>query len=661
MKFIVIICAYNCERWIQKCVSSLISQTYKLYECYIIDDVSTDNTPSKIKGLISGYENINFIQNKIKYYQTGNYDQIIRSSSICDDDIIVQLDGDDWFSDKNVLQRLNRYYSFNDIWMTFGQFKYSDGKIGFAQKLETEPNFRKDNFNLTHLRTHKAFLWRSIVRCDLLHNNWYPKRAGDMFFMLPMAEMATSKHIMFVEEINYIYNDENPLNDNKLSLKEQNELAKFAREKRPYKPLNYSLRFLTKHRFDIAAKVLLARFEDKKINSNFAVEVYKEHIKAFTNGTFTEYDNINKNSFEKYLGVFRKILSSISTDNFDKRFKVPVDLKGNLLNGSHRVSACILYNKIPSTFISSNDKDGQLICDFNFFKKMGLKSKYLDAMALHYCKLKDNTKIITLYPARSPDTYCETFIENLILSNLSVVYIKSVDLNQNGFMNLISQIYLNEHWLNDDRNNFAGLKAKVGLCTGRSRLKVFLVECEDLNKINSIKQEIRKFYKIEKSSVHINDTHDETLRIAKILFNNNSIFFLNYANHNHLNSIWNRINELKDYIISNKLKVDDFCITGSYILELFNLRQSRDIDFLYSFEGSFDDLSNYFGSHESEIEYYQTHKHDIIYNDFNHFYFNDIKFAKIDIVKKLKENRKEKKDLFDVTLIKEYLNGQRKC
>ena len=66
----------------------------------------------------------------------------------------------------------------------------------------------------------------------------------------------------------------------------------------------------------------------------------------------------------------------------------------------------------------------------------------------------------------------------------------------------------------------------------------------------------------------------------------------------------NRINELKDYIISNKLKVDDFCITGSYILELFNLRQSRDIDFLYSFEGSFDDLSNYFGSHESEIEYY---------------------------------------------------------
>ena len=659
MKFIVIICAYNCEKWIGKCISSLISQTYKHYECFIIDDVSTDNTSLKIKNLILGRDNFTFVQNKIKYYQTGNYDQIIRDSSVNDQDVIVQLDGDDWFPDENVLKRLCKYYSDRNIWMTFGQFQYSDGRPGFAKELKSTHNLRKDNFNLTHLRTHKAFLWRAIDRLDLqCIDNWYPKRAGDMFFMLPMAEMATSTHIMFIEEVNYIYNDDNPLNDNKVSLDEQNELAKYARTKRPYKPLNYSLKYLTKNRFDLAAKVLLAKFEDKKINSNFAIEVYKEHIRAFTNGTFTEYDNISKNSFKKYLDVFREILSSIKINNFDKRYSVPVDKDENLLNGSHRVSACILYNKIPYTFTSFNDRDGQLKCDFNFFKKMGLKSKYLDAMALNYCKLKDSTKIITLYPARSCNKSSESFIEDLICTKLSVVYTKTIDLSRNGLLNLISQIYLNEDWLNDEQRTFSGLKAKAKLCAGNSKLKVFLVECQDMNKINNIKQEIRKFYKIKKSSVHINDTHNETLRIAKVVFNSNSVFFLNNAKYNHLNSIFNRMNEFKDYIIINKLNLDDFCITGSFILELFNLRQARDIDFLCSFKGNFSGLCNYFSSHDSEMEFYPTVKDNIIYNDFNHFYFNDIKFATHEIVRKLKESRKEEKDLLDVSLLNKYLDEQ---
>ena len=52
---------------------------------------------------------------------------------------------------------------------------------------------------------------------------------------------------------------------------------------------------------------------------------------------------------------------------------------------------------------------------------------------------------------------------------------------------------------------------------------------------------------------------------------------------------------------------------------------------------------------------YSTEIDDIIYNPLNHFYYNDVKFATLDIVKKLKETRMEQKDINDLNLIKEVL------
>ncbi len=47
----VIVPAYNCEKHIEKCVDSLINQTYKNIEIIIVDDGSTDNTYGIIERL----------------------------------------------------------------------------------------------------------------------------------------------------------------------------------------------------------------------------------------------------------------------------------------------------------------------------------------------------------------------------------------------------------------------------------------------------------------------------------------------------------------------------------------------------------------------------------------------------------------------------------
>ena len=48
-KVSIIVAAYNIENYIEKCIKSLINQTYKNIEIIIINDGSTDNTLNVIK------------------------------------------------------------------------------------------------------------------------------------------------------------------------------------------------------------------------------------------------------------------------------------------------------------------------------------------------------------------------------------------------------------------------------------------------------------------------------------------------------------------------------------------------------------------------------------------------------------------------------------
>lgn len=239
MRFIIVTTAYNCENWVSKCIHSIKRQTFDNYLCFIFDDLSTDSTALVAANAIADDSRFAIIRNNKKYYQTGNYDKLIRSTIINDSDIIIEVDGDDWLPDENVFQRISILYCNSSLWLTYGQFKYSNGGPGISRPINNNENLRVSNFCVSHLRTWKAFLWRNIKQTDLYYSNsWYPESGGDVFFMLPMLEMATQNHFKFISQINYIYNELNPLNDNKVSLKKQNHFANYARRKMPYTALD---------------------------------------------------------------------------------------------------------------------------------------------------------------------------------------------------------------------------------------------------------------------------------------------------------------------------------------------------------------------------------------------------------------------------------------
>ena len=215
-----------------------MSQRHKDFTCYITDDLSTDNTVNVIKETIKNDSRFILIENKSKLYQPGNYDQIIRGQNISDDEICVEVDGDDWLPDSNVFTRINDVYKDENVWMTSGSFRYHDGRPGFANPPTNFSNVRKQTFTLSHLRTWKSWLWKKINPEDLKdENNNYWNVAGDLSFMFPMFEMSGEEHYRFLSEINYIYNESNPINDHKVNMSNVINTVNKIRNKSEYKKL----------------------------------------------------------------------------------------------------------------------------------------------------------------------------------------------------------------------------------------------------------------------------------------------------------------------------------------------------------------------------------------------------------------------------------------
>lgn len=239
MGVIVLTTSYNCEKFIERSLATIMSQTYKDFRCFITDDISTDNTVEKIKEFIKNDNRFVLIENKTKMYQAGNYDQVIRGDyNISDEDICIEVDGDDWLPDSKVFQRVVDTYNSDDVWLANGSFKYHDGRPGFSQPHTTFEDIRQKPFTLSHLRTWKSFLWRSIKQEDLKDsNNNYWKIACDLAFMFPMVEMCGSEHYKFMYDVNYIYNESNPLNEHKVNFPEVQKMNQIIRRYKPYEKL----------------------------------------------------------------------------------------------------------------------------------------------------------------------------------------------------------------------------------------------------------------------------------------------------------------------------------------------------------------------------------------------------------------------------------------
>jgi len=238
----IIIPSYNNAKLYRKNLDALFSQNYSNYRVIYIDDASPDGTADLVEEYVneSGVgARFTMIRNSERCGALKNlYDAI----HTCDDqDIVVTYDGDDWFPHKNVLKRVNEAYSSKKtVWLTHGKLQqYPIGTTTWCKdvpkKIIKKNQFRKFRCP-SHLRTFYAWLFKKIELDDLLYEGEFYEMAWDLAMMYPMIEMAGERH-QFIDEVLYIYNATNPLNDFRQAPNYQASLAAYIRKLPPYKRL----------------------------------------------------------------------------------------------------------------------------------------------------------------------------------------------------------------------------------------------------------------------------------------------------------------------------------------------------------------------------------------------------------------------------------------
>jgi len=215
--FKIIVPFYNASKYLERCVSSIITQKYDNFQVIFIDDASTDDSWSKLplddKRCIC-------IKNEVRKTALENIHNAIMT--YCNKgDIVAIVDGDDALLNKTSISHMNSMYEEKDCWICYGQFMLSTGSVGFASEYSEREyaKVRKAPFRLSHLRTFKADLYHKIKEQDEnfdclkdVNGNFY-KIAYDVAIGFPLFDLCPFERVVFNPKPVYLYNFENPISD----------------------------------------------------------------------------------------------------------------------------------------------------------------------------------------------------------------------------------------------------------------------------------------------------------------------------------------------------------------------------------------------------------------------------------------------------------------
>lgn len=241
--FVIIVPSFNNESWIKLNLDSIFNQSYSQYRVIYCNDASTDATFSLLENYLAMHnlhERVTVI-NREK--NVGGLANIYDAVQLCKPhEVAIELDGDDWFKHRYVLELLNKVYDNPNIWFTFGHYEnYPTGTIDL-QALDLARyvplhNYRHSMGWCSPLRTFYAWLFHLIKKEDLCDETGNMLRLSwDHAMMWPLCEMAAGR-CMFIPDVLYVYNKSNALCDFKLYQPQQLAAARLVCRKKPYQPL----------------------------------------------------------------------------------------------------------------------------------------------------------------------------------------------------------------------------------------------------------------------------------------------------------------------------------------------------------------------------------------------------------------------------------------
>lgn len=413
---------------------------------------------------------------------------------------------------------------------------------------------------------------------------------------------------------------------------------------------------LTPERIDLMAKWYYIDAYVKGQDMTFSRTIYAEHIKAFSEGTFTEPGSEEKNSLQKYYDSFEQIIDSIQSEGFDENKSLVLVGKNNvLLDGSHRVATAAYFNKKVKILRFAE----KMQCfDAVFFAQRGLNLEILDYMVLKYCELKEHLYMACLWPKAKGTEKREKAI-GILKGDATLLYVRDFKLSSTAQKHFMQQIYRHHDWVGTVENQHAGAKIKSDACySALGNLTIVLFAQEDLDTVLMKKEMVRELFGIENHSLHITDNATETKQMAEIILNRNCRNHLFYGEPDAFPSFNKMVDDYKETVSTHKQDINDYVSDTSSILAVYGIRDAGDVDFLTKVP----EISLENKLYENHPSLYPISVDSVIDQPLYHFVYMGIKYVSPYMLYRMKLIRGSEKDPADCAKLKKLLKkGKIKC
>ena len=211
-KVSIILPVYNSEDYIERCVESILNQTYKDFEIIIINDGSKDNSQEIIDRYKEEYpDTIVAIEQKNKgVARTRNY-----GIQIANGKYIMFIDNDD-FMDKDYVETYVKNIEEDDLDMVIGGYRRPTKNGRIVRKLVMK-NEKWSKYKL-------MAPWAKIYKKEFMINNelqFLPSNIGEDDYLTMQAVLSTDK-IKIIEYVgyNWYYNEESVSNTTQRNIKQ---------------------------------------------------------------------------------------------------------------------------------------------------------------------------------------------------------------------------------------------------------------------------------------------------------------------------------------------------------------------------------------------------------------------------------------------------------
>lgn len=210
----IIVPVFNAQNYIEKCIKSIICQTYIDWELLLVDDGSTDSSYEICKKYINKKINV-FHKNNGGVSSARNYG--LKKSK---GDYIVFIDADDYV-DKNYLKNLYDNIRDNDLVVSGYKEVYSNGKVNkrnFGKK-DMTMEYIKNKFDELYLSNFLNSPFNKLYKKSLINCTFNENQILGEDLLFNLQYIKNCKHIISINNTDYNYVINNTSATNKYNSK----------------------------------------------------------------------------------------------------------------------------------------------------------------------------------------------------------------------------------------------------------------------------------------------------------------------------------------------------------------------------------------------------------------------------------------------------------